>query len=328
MFKTRETLVQNMTYMAIMAAINVVFVLLTTFVPVLMFLIVFVLPLTSTMVTLFCKRRYFIIYAVVTVLLCMLVTMYNISDTLFYVIPSIITGFVFGIMVIYKVPAVWIIFATSIIQLGVSYLMIPFIEWLLGINIIDVFATAFGVIDFIYLDYVTPCFIYFLALVQCVLTYIVIRNELPKFHYETSNIRKHWYFEYIAELASFLLILVFALTYKPLSYLFLMSAIYFACFIAGEALYSGGKPMWISLPIALLVGLLAFAALYQYFEDPFGLLGMGIVLALIDIVSLCNEIKILVIKRREKIGEATSEEITILAKNSETIENKGEEEKV
>ncbi|MCD8204341.1 MAG: YybS family protein [Coprobacillus sp.] len=328
MFKKKETLVENMTYMAIMAAINVVFVLLTTFVPVLMFLIVFILPLTSTMVTLCCKRKYFIIYAVVTILLCMLVTMYNISDTLFYVIPSIITGFVFGIMVIYKVPAVWIIFSTSIIQLGVSYAMIPFIEWLLGINIIDVFASAFGVADFIYLDYVTPCFIYFLALVQCALTYIVIRNELPKFHYETSNVRKHWYLEYIAELSCFLLILIFAFTYKPLTYLFFMLAIYFMCFIAGEALYTGGKPMWITLPIALVIGLIAFAATYQYFEEPFGLLGLGIAIVLVDLVSVCNEIKILVIKTKEKLSQDSIVPLAILDENSEASKNRSEEEKV
>jgi len=58
-FKKRETLIQNITYMAIMAAINVVFVVLTTLVPLLMFLIIFVLPLTSTVVALFCKKKYY-----------------------------------------------------------------------------------------------------------------------------------------------------------------------------------------------------------------------------------------------------------------------------
>ena len=89
----RETLVQNIAYMAIMAAINVVFVLITTLVPALLFLMIFVLPLTSTMVTLLCKKKYFPIYAVATIGLCMVVTLWKIDDTIFYVIPSIITGF-------------------------------------------------------------------------------------------------------------------------------------------------------------------------------------------------------------------------------------------
>ena len=87
----RETLIQNIAYMALMAAINVIFVLLTTLVPVLMFLIIIVLPLTSTMVTLLCKKKYFPIYAIATIALCMIVTIWKIDDTIFYVIPSIIT---------------------------------------------------------------------------------------------------------------------------------------------------------------------------------------------------------------------------------------------
>ncbi len=328
MLKKRETLIQNMTYMAIMAAINVVFVLLTTFIPVLMFIIVFILPLTSTIVTLYCKKRYFPIYAFVTIGLCLLVTMSNISDTLFYVIPSIITGFIFGIMVMYKVPAVWIIFSTSVIQLGVSYAMIPFIEWLLGINIIDVFATAFGVSNFVYLDYVTPCFIYFIALVQSAFTYLIIRGELPKFKYETTNVRKHWYYEYIAELSSFLLILLFAFTYAPLSYLFLMFAIYFMTFIACEAIASGGKAMWISLPIALFIGLLIFAAIYQYFDDPLGLLSLGFAFALVDIVALTNEIRIIV-KNKKKVNEVINiAPVPLVIETGEIGENTSEEEKV
>ena len=58
MFKKRETLTQNIAYMGLMAAINVIFVLLTYFVPFLIFLLVFVLPLTSVVVTIFCQKNY------------------------------------------------------------------------------------------------------------------------------------------------------------------------------------------------------------------------------------------------------------------------------
>ena len=97
LFKKRETLVQNIAYMAIMAAINVIFVLLTALLPPLMFLMVFVLPLTSAVVTLFCKKRYFPIYFIVTIGLCMLASFgIYIFDTFFYVLPALISGFFFG----------------------------------------------------------------------------------------------------------------------------------------------------------------------------------------------------------------------------------------
>ena len=95
--KPRESLVQNITFMAMMAAINVVFVVLTTFVPVLVFLIVFILPLTSVLVTLHCKKIYFPIYAVATIGLCLICTIWQIDDTIFYAFFQLYTVRLFKI---------------------------------------------------------------------------------------------------------------------------------------------------------------------------------------------------------------------------------------
>ena len=165
--------------MALMAAINVIFVLLTTFVPVLFFLIVFVLPLTSVIVTLHCQKKYFPIYAVATIGLCLICTIWKIDDTIFYVIPSLISGFIFGLLVEKKVPSFWIILITTVLQIGFTYASIPLIKVMTGRNIIEVFAVAFGIGDFQYLDYVTPCFIFFISLAQEVLAFMIIREELP-----------------------------------------------------------------------------------------------------------------------------------------------------
>ena len=121
MFKKRETLTQNIAYMGLMAAINVIFVLLTYFVPFLIFVLVFVLPLTSVVVTIFCEKKYLPIYMLATIGLCLIATMNNFSDTLFYVIPALISGVVFGLLVERKVSPVWIIFVSSLITTGLSY---------------------------------------------------------------------------------------------------------------------------------------------------------------------------------------------------------------
>ena len=161
--KKKQTIVQNITYMSLMAAINVVFVLLTTFLPFLFFLIVFVLPLTSTIVTLHCKKRYYPIYAVATIGLCMICTIWKIDDTIFYVIPSVISGFIFGLMVEKRVPSFWIIVATTVLQIGFSYASIPLIKLMTGRDIVTDFATVFKVAEFQDLSYVVPCFIFFIA---------------------------------------------------------------------------------------------------------------------------------------------------------------------
>ena len=165
-FKKRETLIQNISYMALMAAINVVFVLLTTFVPFLFFLIVFVLPLTSTIVMLFCRKRYFLIYALATLGICLIVTLSNIGDTLFYVLPSIITGGLFGLLIEKNINNNVIIILATIAQSILTYAALPLIELFSGINVIYTFVNLFKLNDFEYVTYLIPISIFFISLMQ------------------------------------------------------------------------------------------------------------------------------------------------------------------
>ena len=284
----KQTLVQNITYMALMAAINVIFVLLTTLVPFLFFLIVFVLPLTSTIVTLHCKKRYFPIYAVATIGLCLLCTIWKIDDTIFYVIPSIISGFVFGFMVEKKVPSFWIILATTILQIGFTYASIPLIKLMTGRNIIEDFATVFMVKDFIYLDYVTPCFIFFIALAQEILAFVIIREELPKFGYTLNDPKNIPLSLCVTILSSIVLVVIFAFIYGPLSYLFTLIALFLTIYAIAYLRLENKVLIYILVGAAVLVTFFLFAVFYPMVPVPFGLLFINILFFIIAIIVLCN----------------------------------------
>ena len=287
-FKKRETLVQNITYMALMAAINVVFVLLTTFVPVLFFLIVFVLPLTSTIVALLCKKIYFPIYALSTIILCLVCTIWKIDDTIFYVIPSIISGFVFALMVEKQLPAPLIIIATTIIQMAFSYASIPLIKVMTGRFIVDDFASIFGLKNYAFLDYVVPSFIFFMALVQETLSFIVTNEEIKIFGYELKKTNLSSWLMIIFLGASLTLTIIFALTYKPLSYVGLLLALYFtACIVVG-LLDRKKKWLYIALAGSLLVSFFLFALIYQYIPEPLGLLCVGILFFCVLIIGIVD----------------------------------------
>lgn len=275
-FRKKETLVQNMSYMGLMAAINIVFVLLTTLVPVLFFLIVFVLPLTSTIVALHCNKKYFPIYAFTTIGLCFLVTLWKIDDTLFYVVPSIITGLIFALMVERKISAQWIIIATSIIQVAFTYLSIPVIKGLLGRDIINDFATVFGLKDFIYLDYLAPASIFVLALIQEILSYIIINEEIKKFGFETNEASLLTFPMMIGLATSLLLVLIFALTYRPLTYAFLLLSLYFAILLIAGLIGRKKKWIYIALIICFIITFFLFALLYKNIVVPLGLIGITI----------------------------------------------------
>ena len=123
LFRKRETAIQNISYMSIMAAINVIFVLLSNVLPILLFILIFLLPLTSAIVTIYCRKRYYPIYLVVTLALCILVSFgFTIFDTLIYVFPSLLTGFVFGVCFEKNVPAIIILVGNTILQFLLSLL--------------------------------------------------------------------------------------------------------------------------------------------------------------------------------------------------------------
>lgn len=297
LFKKRETLVQNIAYMGLMAAINVIFVILTTLVPVLFFLIVFVLPLTSTIVALHCKKRFYPIYAFATIGVCMLCTIWKIDDTIFYIIPSVISGFIFAVMVEKEISAPWIIIATTMVQMAFSLLSIPFITWVFGRDIVTTFAAIFNLENYQYLEYVTPAFIFLLSFIQCVLSFMVINEEIKKFGYQLKEANLLSCKMLLGLLTSLTLVIIFALTYNPLSYTFLMAALYFACLIVGGLINRKQIWIYISLIASLIVTFVLFAILYSYIPTPLGLLIVGVLFVLVGIIAFIDNC---LLKRKNK----------------------------
>lgn len=286
--KRRESLIQNITYMALMAAINVIFVLLTTFVPVLFFMIVFILPLTSVLVTIHCKKIYFPIYAIATIGLCMICTIWRIDDTIFYVIPSIISGFAFGFMAEKKVPSYWIILITTILQIGFTYASIPLIKVLTGRNIVEVFATAFGIKDFIYLDYVTPCFIFFISLAQEIIAFIIIKEELKKFGMvfeEPVNLPLSLAVSLATSIA---LAVAFIFIYGPISYLLTLITIFLGIYALFYLIIEQSKLIYMLLIVDFVISFFLFAILYPLIKEPLGLTLINIFFIQEAIIVLIN----------------------------------------
>ena len=303
-FKKRETLTQNIAYMAIMAAINVVFVLITTLVPVLMVLLVLVLPLTNVIVTLFCKKKYFPIYAIATLGLCMLVTMWNITDTFLYVIPSMITGFIFGIMVENKVPAIYILISTSIIQFGCSYALIPFIKFVFNTDIVMVFLTAFGLKNFQYNSYLVPAFISFLAIAQSTLAYALIKAEIPKLGFEVNVEQDKFYFILpLIELVSIALSILLGFYVTEFIFAPLVLLLFVSIYMMVDMYMKPKIYIWVLSFIAVAITVFVFAFSYQYIPKPLGITLIMIFFVLGSLIALISKYLFKEKKKEVKIND-------------------------
>ena len=288
MFKKRETVLQNMTYIALMCAVNVIFVLLTTILPYLFFLIIFLLPLTSVVVYCFCKKYFFPIYAIATIGLCMVFNLWRVTDTIFYVIPSIITGLIFGLFIEKKVPVIYLILVSTIIGTAMTYMAFPLIKLFVEIDTIDYFLKLFKLDEFIYREYLPPLFIFVISSIQMTLTYLIIRDEIIKLGIAINSNDASTFVLFIFGVSLIILSIGFAFIYGPVSFLLFGVALFISVYQCVLLFTKNKILLLISLSIALIASIFIFAIFNQMVAKPFSFLLFLIIPLIINIVSISN----------------------------------------
>ena len=269
LFQKKTTLVHHIAYMGLMTAINLLFIVLASFVPILMFLLIIFLPFASTVVSYFCKKRFYIIYALASIGLCLI---FNISDTIFYVVPAIITGFVIGLLLDKKVHPFWLVLSSSVINAGLSLAFIPLINLIGNIDIIETILKLFKLESFPYRVELVYLFIYLLSFIQCVLTHFVLLMDARKIGIEITT-RVNYFAQFIIGLEiSVLLSFCFSFFYKPLSFVFVLISLFFSIYLLFDALLSKKLAVYISLLILFVISFFVFALLYTKIEKPLGIL--------------------------------------------------------
>ncbi len=285
LLKKQESIVQNIAYMGLMAAVNIIFIVMTYFVPFLLFVLVFVLPLCSAIISFYCKKIYFPIYFIVVTAVCLLI---DFSDALFYVIPSLLTGFVFGILIEKKVPSIFIIVIITIIQFVLSLISIPLIELITKRNIIDDMAALFHLSEYQYLGYLKFTFIFFIAFVQTILTYLVMRSELVKFGMEFNEFIERTIMLDIIAIAMAGFSILFGFLFPEICFIFLMISFIFAVYRIIKLDYQYYKLYLIELVVIVLSTIFMVAFLYNLMSKPLGLLLFGIFPVLVSIACIIN----------------------------------------
>ena len=289
-FKKRESVIQNIAYMAIMSAINIIFVLLSNLLPALMLILVFVLPLTSTIVAIYCKKKYYPIYAITTLGLCIAVgSGFYLFDALIYVIPSLIVGFLFGFSFEKKVPAILIIIYTTVIQFGVSMLT----SYLLGLivinnNIFNALINLFGLANFAYSNVFPLIFVYIVAQIQIVLSYIFVKVQLNKIGIEINLECKSRYWLYLITFVSILLAVITYFFCYSWTLIFVIMPLPLYVYEISQLLLKRKIYLFVSLAAIHLAFIFIFAFLYQYVSAPNQLILITILTGSVTIIDFLD----------------------------------------
>ena len=282
----RETLQQSIALMALMAAINIVVSVVAAFSIIASVFLILVLPLTSTIVTISCKEKYFPVYAIATIGLSLVATIWNIDVTLFCVVPSIISGFVFGFCIKRSIYFGWSIIVASVIQTAFSFAILPLINVFFEVDFIGDLLKIFKISDAIPGQIFIAVSFYLVALIQTFLSFIIVKNEISKFIDNTLNESGYKYFCFLGA--------VTAVASGPVALLSIGAAYALELLsftVAGFVIYESfkqklNKQLFVSLG-TLVINIFVVAIFYSFIPDYYGLLIFGLTPLVICLVSFC-----------------------------------------
>ncbi|MBO6280436.1 MAG: hypothetical protein J6M95_02520 [Bacilli bacterium] len=284
--KKRETPVQSIAFIGIMAAIDVVFVLITSLLPILFILLVFLLPLTSVLVTLSCKKFYFPIYFIATLALCFGVTAgFSIFDTLIYVLPSLITGFIFGILIEKKVSAIYILIINSVVQYLLTYLTFLFLDKVIGqVSFFDSIYALIGLANFKFKGILTNIFTYVIAQIQIILTYIFVKYEMIRINMEINLEIKNRFLLYGLTLVGGILSVISVFFFPEVTILLTLVTLSITVYEVIDLLAKRNNVIYFVTGFSLIAFIFLFAFLYQFAPIPNQLVLLNALYLIITIV--------------------------------------------
>lgn len=288
-FRKRVTPSENIAFMGVMCAVDAVFALIGLL-PFSDLLIVLVLPLVSAWVGLLCERRYLPLYLLASCGVVIAVTCYDVGGTLFYTIPAILSGTLYGFLAKAKTPVSFLVFSTALLGMGLNYASIPLIRGLYDIDMIASIKTMLGLNDYRYVDYIIPMFVFGYSLAQAGITHLVIQIVFSSFDFRYPKEDSFSLVYPLTAIGFSLAALALAFYQIPLGYVFWAIGVYFTSFSLLRLFQR--NPWWIYFLLIILVlgSIYAFAAFYSSFEKDSGFLLSSLFLISMDTPSLISSL--------------------------------------
>lgn len=287
-FKQKGSANENIAFIAICSSLIAVISLIVSFFPISSFLLPLVIPFFACMPPLFCKKYYPYLFLLVALGLSLLAGLYSIFDTIFFIYPSILIGFAFGMCRKKNMPESILLFLLSLIELGLFYVCLYLIKWISNVDIGKTILTLLnqnkeGAKEILPLLYLTYSF------AQIGLTSLFLNFELPKLKLD----KKVDDTPYLGEGLAIILVVVSMIVgfYLPsLGLLLLGLSCYWSIYSLIKVFFCKKWYIYLALGLLFFIGLLLFAYLYQFYVDRYGIILIGLVLTSFPLSSIANEV--------------------------------------
>jgi hypothetical protein len=289
-FRLRKTPSENLAFVALMVALEVVLAVLASFVPLSDLFIILVLPLASVLVALLCEESYLWIYLVSALLLVSVSTCYDLRSTLFSILPAIIMGTGYGYCLKRKLPISFVVFFSALLSLGLNYASLPLIKLLYNVDMIEFAKGVLGLSNYTYVDDIVPTFLFGYALAEVALSHLLVQLFFSSFQLDTPHPSWASYAEIIAGLLFASLAIGIGFLFPKMAYVFWAFGVYFSAFAFLSLLECHRPSLFIGVGLLALGSIFLNAACYSQMPGDAGFLLSALFFAAIDIPSLIGRI--------------------------------------
>ena len=244
------------------------------------------MPFISLVVCVLCKKSFYPIYSLVTIGLCFIVSFNAISNIIFYIVPALLSGFIFGFCIEKEISPTYSILYSGFTHVICSYINLVICEFLLDQPIQDLYFTIFNLNTFPYKNYLIPIFMFIIGIVQSTLSYAFIKSGIKRMGIEERDLEDG---NFNLFTIIFILLTIISIFIKPDMYLmFIGFTIY--CFMYSDfALFKSNKKVFVVTQlIAIFVGLFSFAILYEKMPRELTISILLIPIFIVIIIALVN----------------------------------------
>lgn len=181
MQETKHRLINEITFSGLALALCVLFLLLDYIFPFSFLLIIIFVPLLCALLIIKTSVKTALLFLLALIPFCFL----DIQNGFFYLVPNVLIGFAFGLLVKQKVHSEKVIYILTYISCLINLLSYYPIKWIFGVDIIDTYSTILNLSRDIFVP-LYPVFTMLLSLIEFFMMYDIVQEEIKKFGYNVN----------------------------------------------------------------------------------------------------------------------------------------------
>lgn len=270
LFSKKYSSVQSLVFVSILAAITIVLFSILNYFTYAFIIVTFIFPFLGVFVGLNVNKYYSFLYFFVSIFICIFINLYDLSNLIFYLLPSLLSGLIISFLLNKSISIKIQILLVSLFYFIYLLISIPIINTFYEVDFLNTLSILFFGENSSLSNYIFIPSIFIVEFIKTMLIYFILYCFNQKYKIITKFTAEPKYFYGIALISlSILSLISYALNYilwLPI----LIALINFIVLIFSLTKLNYKKPMtYIALSISFILTIIIYVCLYKFIESPY-----------------------------------------------------------